>query len=65
MFQSCLPFSFEVREYDDVRGLQVGGIETKLSLYDGDTAQFLKDDVKTLKRMLDIFLLFRVMSGLA
>ena len=48
-----------------LEGLQVGGIETKLSLYDGDTAQFLEEDDKTLKRILDIFILFRVMSGLA
>ena len=54
-----------IRECDEVMGLQVGGIETKSSQYAYDTILFHKEDVQTLRRVLYIFLWFRVMSGLA
>ena len=53
-----------IREWDEVRALQVGGIETKLSQYADDTTLFLKEDVQTLRGVLDIFRWFRVVSGL-
>ena len=54
-----------IRVCDEVRALQVGGIETKLSQYADDTTLFLKEDVQTLIRVLDIFRWFRLVSGLA
>ena len=44
-----------MRECDEVGGLQVGGIETKLSQFADDNTLFLKGDVQRLRRVLNIF----------
>ena len=54
-----------MRECQDVRGLTIGGKETKISLYADDRTLIFKADIETVRKTLDIFHWFKKVSGLA
>ena len=54
-----------IRECGEVNGLGLGDREVKISLYADDTTIFLKPDKNAVKKILDIFHWYQVVSGLS
>ena len=54
-----------IRENKDIKGIEIGDVESKLSQYADDTTLFLKDDKETLRCVLDVLRWFDKISGLS
>jgi hypothetical protein len=52
-----------IRQEEEIKGIQIGKEEVKLSLFADDTILYLKDPENSIKNLLDIINTFNKASG--